>query len=42
MMPPDEVIFGKTSAMNEIKEKLSKAADAIVPVLIQGRKWNRW
>jgi two-component system, NtrC family, response regulator AtoC len=35
-MPPDEVIFGKTPAMVEIKEKLSRAADAIVPVLIQG------
>ena len=36
IMPPDEVIFGKTPAMGEIKEKLSRAADAIVPVLIQG------
>jgi two-component system response regulator AtoC len=35
-MPPDEVIFGKTPTMGEIKEKLSRAADAIVPVLIQG------
>jgi two-component system response regulator AtoC len=36
IMPPDEVIFGKTPAMGEIKEKLLRAADAIVPVLIQG------
>jgi two-component system response regulator AtoC len=36
IMPDDEVIFGKTPAMAEIREKLSRATDAIVPVLIQG------
>jgi len=36
IMPGDEVIFGKTPAIAEIREKLSRATDAIVPVLIQG------
>lgn len=36
IMPADEVIFGKTPAMAEIREKLSRVTDANVPVLIQG------
>ena len=36
IMPADEVIFGKTPAMAEIRKKLSRATDTIVPVLIQG------
>jgi two-component system, NtrC family, response regulator AtoC len=35
-LPPAEVIFGRTEAMQEIGEKVGKLADAEVPVFIRG------
>ena len=35
-MPPDEVVFGRTEAMQAVRDRLSKLAGANVPVLIQG------
>ena len=35
-MPPDAIIFGRTEAMNAVRERLAKIASANVPVLIQG------
>ena len=35
-MPPDAVIFGRTDAMQAVRERLNKLAGANVPVLIQG------
>lgn len=35
-LPPPEVIFGTTQAMEELREKVSKVADTEVPVLLQG------
>ena len=35
-MPPDEVVFGRTEAMQAVRDRLNKLAGANVPVLIQG------
>lgn len=35
-LPPDEVIFGATRRMTELREKLDKVAAANVPVLVRG------
>jgi two-component system response regulator AtoC len=35
-LPPEDVVFGRTKAMQEIREKIEKIADANVPVLIRG------
>ena len=35
-MPPDAIIFGRTEAMNSVRDRLTKLAGANVPVLIQG------
>jgi two-component system response regulator AtoC len=35
-MPPDAVVFGRTDAMQAVRDRLSKLAGANVPVLIQG------
>src|SRR6266702_3344101 len=35
-MPPDAVVFGRSSIMQTVREKLDKVASANVPVLIQG------
>ena len=34
--PPEEVLFGSTRAMQEIREKLEKFAGTTVPILIRG------
>ncbi len=34
--PPEEVIFGRTEIMREIRQRIEKVAPANVPVLIQG------
>lgn len=35
-MPPESVVFGRTDAMRNVRERLTKLASANVPVLIQG------
>jgi two-component system response regulator AtoC len=35
-LPPTEVIFGQSSAMAAVREKLERIADTSVPVLLQG------
>jgi two-component system, NtrC family, response regulator AtoC len=35
-MPPDSIVFGRTEAMQAVRERLTKLASANVPVLIQG------
>src|ERR1700734_2466247 len=35
-MPPDHIVFGRTEAMQAVRERLTKLAGANVPVLIQG------
>lgn len=35
-MPPDAITFGRTEAMQAVRERLTKLAGANVPVLIQG------
>jgi two-component system response regulator AtoC len=35
-MPPEAVVFGRTEAMQSVRDRLSKLAGANVPVLIQG------
>src|SRR5271166_2793702 len=35
-MPPDTIVFGRTEAMQAVRERLVKLAGANVPVLIQG------
>ena len=35
-LPPDAVIFGRTHAMQVVRQRLEKVAAANVPVLIQG------
>src|SRR5258708_17763884 len=35
-MPPDGIVFGRTEAMQDVRERLTKLAGANVPVLIQG------
>ena len=35
-MPPEAVIFGRTEAMQAVRDRLTKLASANVPVLIQG------
>src|SRR4051812_29687470 len=35
-IPPDSVVFGRSSIMQTVREKLDKVASANVPVLIQG------
>src|SRR6201982_1099738 len=35
-MPPDTIVFGRSEAMNAVRDRLSKLAGANVPVLIQG------
>src|SRR6202167_2439295 len=35
-MPPDPIVFGRTEAMQAVRERLTKLAGANVPVLIQG------
>jgi two-component system response regulator AtoC len=35
-MPPDEIVFGGTEAMQLVRDRLNKLASANVPVLIQG------
>jgi len=35
-MPPEAVVFGRTEAMQAVRDRLSKLAGANVPVLIQG------
>src|SRR5512132_4287074 len=35
-IPPDSVVFGRSSVMQTVREKLDKVASANVPVLIQG------
>src|SRR5579864_5780941 len=34
--PPDEIIFGRSAAMKEVREKVFKVVDAEVPVLVRG------
>jgi two-component system response regulator AtoC len=36
LLPPEQVIFGSTSAMAALREMLHKIADTSIPVLIQG------
>src|SRR5271169_115023 len=35
-MPPDAIVFGRTEAMQAVRDRLTKLASANVPVLIQG------
>jgi two-component system response regulator AtoC len=35
-VPPEEVVFGRTEAMQSVRDRLNKLAGANVPVLIQG------
>jgi two-component system, NtrC family, response regulator AtoC len=35
-IPPDAVVFGRSDAMRQLRERLAKVATANVPVLIQG------
>lgn len=35
-MPPEAIVFGRTEAMNAVRDRLIKLAGANVPVLIQG------
>jgi two-component system response regulator AtoC len=35
-MPPEAIVFGRTDAMNAVRDRLIKLAGANVPVLIQG------
>lgn len=35
-MPPESIVFGRSEAMNAVRDRLSKLAGANVPVLIQG------
>jgi len=35
-MPPDTIVFGRTEAMQAVRDRLGKLAGANVPVLIQG------
>ena len=35
-MPPDAIVFGRTEAMQAVRDRLNKLAGANVPVLIQG------
>ena len=35
-LPPLEIIFGKTAAMQAVRNKLERVAETDVPVLIQG------
>ena len=35
-MPPDAIVFGRSEAMNAVRDRLTKLAGANVPVLIQG------
>jgi len=35
-MPPDSIVFGRTEAMQAVRDRLNKLAGANVPVLIQG------
>src|ERR1022692_4357022 len=35
-MPPDTIVFGRTEAMQAVRDRLTKLASANVPVLIQG------
>ncbi|PYQ40776.1 MAG: hypothetical protein DMG99_12815 [Acidobacteria bacterium] len=35
-MPPETIVFGRTEAMNAVRDRLLKLAGANVPVLIQG------
>lgn len=35
-LPPDSVIFGKSEAMQDLRQRLDKVASANVPVLING------
>src|SRR5215467_12138705 len=35
-MPPDPIVFGRTEAMQAVRDRLAKLAGANVPVLIQG------
>src|SRR6266704_4960599 len=36
-MPPDAIVFGRTDAMQAVRDRLNKLAGANVPVLIQGK-----
>src|SRR3989442_10376249 len=36
-LPPEEVIFGSSPAMGAIRNKVEKAANANIPVLLQGQ-----
>lgn len=35
-LPPEEVLFGRSAAMQELKERLSRFCSASVPILLQG------
>src|SRR6202140_4186468 len=35
-MPPDAIVFGRTEAMQSVRDRLTKLASANVPVLVQG------
>lgn len=35
-LPPDEIIFGKSAAMEVVRRKVEKVAEANVPLLLQG------
>src|SRR5260370_40968326 len=35
-MPPDAVVFGRTDAMQAVRDRLNKLAGANLPVLVQG------
>lgn len=35
-LPPDEIIFGSTAAMQAVRQRLNKVASSGVPILIQG------
>jgi two-component system response regulator AtoC len=38
LLPPDEVLFGRSEAMKEIRRRVSKIAGANIPVLLLGPK----
>src|SRR5258708_33493315 len=35
-LPPDEILFGRSAAMAEIRQKVQKVVRTDVPILIQG------
>ena len=35
-LPPDEIIFGKSRHMQEVRQRVERVASADIPILIQG------